>query len=57
MTDRQSHDLYIARRVEGMTNRLDRRYMNGEISHDEYNAEIKSIDKWANEQYDKPAAA
>jgi hypothetical protein len=41
----------IERKVEYMTDRLDRRYMNGELSDCEYQEQIKAIDIWAESEY------
>lgn len=42
----------IERRIEKATDRLDRQFMNGSITQEEYDAEIKALDEWANEQFD-----
>ena len=36
-------------KVERMTDRTDKRYMNGELSEVEYRAEMDRISKWADE--------
>jgi len=43
----------IERRVERITDSLDRQLMNNSLTQEEYDAEIKHLDQWANEQYDK----
>ena len=42
----------IEYRVEKETDALDHALMNNILSQDEYNAAIKSLDAWANTQYD-----
>lgn len=37
----------IERRVERMTDSLDRRYLTSSMTADEYNAECRRIDAWA----------
>ena len=41
--------------VERKTDRLDRRYMNGELSDSQYHEEIRAIDEWAESEYQKLA--
>lgn len=48
MTERQ---IEIA--VEKKTDRLDRQYMSGEITTDEYHEGIKAIDAWAEQQTER----
>ena len=43
----------IERRVEKRTDRIDARFMNGELSQEQYDAEMKALSAWADEQYDK----
>lgn len=38
-------------KVERMIDKLDARYMNGELSDSQYHEEIRGIDEWAEEQY------
>ena len=38
-------------RVERMVDRLDARFMRGELSETEYRAEMKRITKWAETEY------
>ena len=38
-------------KVERMTDKLDARYMNGELSDSQYHEEIHAIDAWAESQY------
>jgi hypothetical protein len=42
----------IERRVEKTTDRIDARFMNGELSQEQYDAEMKALDTWATQQYD-----
>lgn len=41
----------IERKVERMIDALDKSFMNGELTQDAYDKEMKSIDDWAQEQY------
>lgn len=43
----------IERRVEYATDRIDKKYMQGELSHDEYQAALKAMDKWSESEYDR----
>jgi uncharacterized membrane protein len=43
----------IEARVEKMTDRLDRRFMSGEIDQPEYDRSTREISKWADDQYDR----
>lgn len=43
----------IEYRVEKWTDALDHNYMNNVITTEQYEAEIKRINAWANEQFDK----
>lgn len=38
-------------KVERMTDKLDSRYMNGELSDSQYHEEMRAIDSWAESQY------
>jgi len=49
------HDIEI--KVEKMTDRIDRQYMEAKITDLEYRAELKRIDQWADEQYKAMATA
>lgn len=40
-------------RVERMVDRLDARFMRGELSETEYRAEMEQITKWAETEYAK----
>lgn len=44
-------------KVERATDRLDRRFMAGEIDQAEYDREIGILDKWAQQQYDAMRSA
>lgn len=39
-------------KVERMTDRVDRLYMRGELTTEQYQSEMKAINDWANAQYD-----
>lgn len=43
----------IERRVERMMNSLDKQLLEHQISQEEYDAEVKSIAEWAEEQYNR----
>lgn len=53
MTNQES---IIECKVERMVDRLDARYMNGELSDSQYHEEIRAIDTWAESQYVKESA-
>ena len=55
MNGLSDHEYQVECKVERMTDRLDARYMRGELTEEEYRAEIKAIDAWANAQYDLQA--
>jgi hypothetical protein len=38
-------------KVERLTDSIDRRYMNGELSDSQYHEGIRAIDAWAEAQY------
>jgi hypothetical protein len=42
----------IERRVEKQTDRIDRYFMNGDITREEYDERIKELSAWAEKQYD-----
>ena len=42
----------IERRVEKTTDRIDARFMNGELSQEQYEVEMKALSAWADKQYD-----
>jgi len=42
----------IERQVEWAMNRLDRKFMNSDMSQEEYDKAVKELDTWANQQYD-----
>lgn len=42
----------IERQVERMFDELDRRYVSGEVSTENYRAQSESIDQWARGQYE-----
>lgn len=41
----------IERRVEHLTDAVDRALMAGRLTEDEYNAAVRKIDRWAEQQY------
>lgn len=41
----------IERKVERMIDALDKSFMNGDMTQEQYDTEMKSIDDWAQEQY------
>jgi hypothetical protein len=41
----------IESKVERMIDRLDHRYLNGELSDSQYHEEMRAIDAWAEMQY------
>jgi hypothetical protein len=41
----------IELRVEKTTDRIDARFMGGELTQEQYDAEMKALDAWAEEQY------
>lgn len=43
----------IERRVEQMVDRLDARFMRGELSEAEYREEMEQINQWAESEYAK----
>lgn len=43
----------IESRVERMVDRLDAKYMRGELSDAEYRSEMERINQWAEEEYGK----
>lgn len=43
----------IERKVERATDRIDARFMNGALTQEQYDAEMKALDKWADDQYAK----
>ncbi len=43
----------IERRVEFAVDRLDKRYLRGELSQREYDRETAKLDQWAQAQYDR----
>jgi hypothetical protein len=45
----------IERRVEKSTDRIDSRFMSGELSQEQYDAEMKALSAWADEQYESVA--
>lgn len=50
MNERQVIENQVECRVEKMVDRLDRDYMNGLYTEDEYHAKIKEIDAWAEKE-------
>ena len=42
---------HIERTVERRINELDRAFMNGALSQEEYDRRITKIDQWASQQY------
>ena len=53
MNERQARENLIEMRVEKMVDRLDARFMrdNAEMSQEEYDAKMREIYEWAEEQY------
>ena len=52
MNERQAKVNLIEMRVEKMVDRLDARFMRGgEMSQEEYDAKMREIHEWAEEQY------
>jgi hypothetical protein len=51
MTPRQVEENRIECQVERKVDRLDYRYMNGEMSDSQYHEEMRTIDAWAEAQY------
>lgn len=51
MNDRQAKELQIETRVEHWIDRIDARYMRGEFDESCYKAMLKSVDEWADQQY------
>lgn len=51
-----SDEYMIECKVERMTDKIDARYMNGELSDSQYHEEMKKIDEWAEIEYRKIAA-
>ena len=43
----------IERRVEKQTDRIDRYFMNGDITREEYDERIKELSQWAEKQYNQ----
>ncbi len=41
----------IERTVEARTDMIDRRFMNGKLTQEEYNKEIKDLSAWADRRY------
>ena len=46
---RDEYQIEVA--VERKTDRIDARYMRGDLTHDEYLAEMDALNKWADEQF------
>jgi hypothetical protein len=46
----------IERLVEKRMDALDRSLMKGTMHQAEYDVEVKRLDRWAQQQYDKPAS-
>lgn len=44
----------IERKVEKTIDKLDKRYLSGEITREQYESEMVLISRWAEEQYKKP---
>ncbi len=51
MTAAQAAELQIEIRVEKLTDRIDARYMRGEINEQEYHEELRALSDWAESQY------
>lgn len=51
-----NNEQMIEIKVERMTDNIDARYMNGELSDSQYNEEIRAIDAWAEAEYAKLAS-
>ncbi len=45
----------IERFVEKATDRLDENLMSGVLTQQEYDAEVKALNKWAEREYDRSA--
>lgn len=43
----------IEMHVERATDRIDAQYMRGEMTMEQYDAKIKALSKWAEEQYEQ----
>jgi hypothetical protein len=52
MTDKQARENQIEIHVEKRTDRLDRAYMNGKITTEEYRIRQQELTSWADAQYD-----
>lgn len=48
-----TNEQIIESKVEKMTDKVDRRYMDGEYSDSQYREELAKIDSWAKDQYAK----
>lgn len=44
----------IERQVERMMDHLDHRFMHSAMTQEEYSAEVKKLNQWAEHQYDSP---
>jgi uncharacterized membrane protein len=42
----------IESRVERMTDNIDRRFMSGQLTQDNYNKEMAELQRWADRQFD-----
>lgn len=51
MTPRQAEENRIESQVERKVDRLDYRYINGELSDSQYREEMRAIDAWVEAQY------
>lgn len=51
MTPRQAEENRIECQVERKVDRLDYRYINGELSDSQYREEMRAIDAWVEAQY------
>ena len=47
---------YIERIVERQMDKLDLQYTKGMLTNEEYEAEIRELDNWANDEYRKSRA-
>ena len=51
MTEQQARELQIEVKVEKWVDRIDARYMRGDLTEVEYKAEMKAVSDWADMAY------
>ena len=51
MNAQQAREMQIEIKVEKWTDRVDARYMKGELSTEEYRDEMKAISNWSDQAY------